>query len=295
MESINGIQCYTDSSTNEIQCYATSSTSSYYIKVINNGSYNAQFIVGYTNNGSQYSINSGTVSSCSSKTINIPSTATNPTVNIQFNNNGTWVTMYNSAFNGPPVLTVQLTGTVTSPSYTILPPDSGNGSNPTMNVVQTVNPIIATVGQCITVTVAVTNNEGVTANGVNLQLQAPAGSTFIPGSLMIGGVQSNLSEFPTGGIALGNVQEDATVTVVYQVLYNSVPEQANGSLLTAPKITYSFTGSNGSNQVGTLTGTTGTLTVTSGCQPPTCSPCCCCCCCCCPSTSSMYNSYNQCM
>ncbi|AEB75590.1 DUF11 domain-containing protein [Clostridium botulinum] len=283
---------------NEVQSYSDSSNNNNYVQVTNNGQFTARFIITYVYNGTQVTANSENLAPCSVKKINIPSSANNVTTVVQVNDSTNWVPIYNNvAANGLDKLNLVLSGTIQAPLCTVIPnvPDVGDSPNPTMAVVQTVNPTAATVGQCITVTVAVTNHEGVTANGVNLQVQAPAESTFIPGSLMIAGVQSNLSEFPTGGITLGNIQEEATVTVVYQVLYNSVPQQANGPLLTAPQITYSFTGSNGSNQAGTLTGTTGTLTVTSGCQPPTCNPCCCCCCCCCPSTSSMYNSYNQCM
>ncbi|CAG7840150.1 hypothetical protein CLOHAE12215_01572 [Clostridium haemolyticum] len=261
-----------------------------YIEIQNNGMYTAKITLNYMNNGTQFNVSSGNISSCSTSSINVPSTATNLQINIQMYNCTNWVSLYNTTLNGATSLTIVLSGTIGSPQYNILP-QVGDTQSPSITVGQIVSPSVATVGQCITLTTTVTNTQGTNANGVCLMLTPPVDSTFIPGSLMVNNCQLCLSELPASGISLGNVSGGQSVTVQYQVLYNLMPSQ--NEVINKPTISYSYVGSNGSNQVNTVTGTTTSLTIVSDCQSTT-SNCCCCCCCCQPTSSVAYNSSDQC-
>ncbi|AYF53266.1 DUF11 domain-containing protein [Clostridium botulinum C] len=275
---------------NQFQCCCTGNTNS--IQVQNQGSYSSKVTVSYMSGGTQVNVDSGNIPSCTNRQINIPTTANNLQFNIQICNCGNWVSLYSNTLNGSSSFTILLTGTVNSPKYNIVPLQVESTQTPIITVAQTVEPSVATIGQCITLTTTVTNTQGTNANGVCLMLTPPVGSTFIPGSLQVNNCQLCLSELPASGISLGNVAGGQSVTVQYQVLYNLMPSQ--NEVINKPTISYSYVGSNGSNQVNTVTGTTTSLKIVSDCEPLT-SGCCCCCCCCKPNDSGIYNSSDQCM
>lgn len=278
MENMSGFQCYTEN-TNSIE-------------VQNSASYDARIYVTCCNNGTEVKIDSGSIKSCTNTKVNIPMMASNIQLNIQICKCGQWATLYNTVLNGSSSFKILLTGTVNSPQYNIVPLQVQSTQTPLVTVNQTVEPPVASIGQCITLTNIVTNTQGTNANGVCLKLIPPDGSTFIPGSLKVNDCQLCLSVIPECGISLGNIASGQSVLVEYQVIYNLLPQQSE--VINKPIISYSYVGSNGSNQLNNVTGTTTSLKIVSDCEPLT-SGCCCCCCCCKPNDSGIYNSSDQCM
>ncbi|MNP60346.1 hypothetical protein D3C76_1554200 [compost metagenome] len=77
--------------------------------------------------------------------------------------------------------------------------------------------IDAVSGDVITYTIAVTNNGISPVNNVVLVDPAPAGTSFVPGSVTIGGTPSPTGN-PTVGLQLGTIAAGATLIVTFQVL-----------------------------------------------------------------------------
>ncbi|MNC09993.1 hypothetical protein D3C75_576280 [compost metagenome] len=123
----------------------------------------------------------------------------------------------------------QLVNTVTA-NYTYLLPDGrtlpGSStsntvvipvSSPDVSAVKSTTAIDAVSGDVITYTIAVTNNGISPVNNVVLVDPAPAGTSFVPGSVTIGGTPSPTGN-PTVGLQLGTIAAGATLIVTFQVL-----------------------------------------------------------------------------
>jgi len=93
---------------------------------------------------------------------------------------------------------------------------------PELTVVKSADVAFANIGDTITYTVTVTNTGDVTAEDVVLTDPVPAGTTFVPGSVTVGGFPAPGAD-PNVGIPLGDIPPGGSVTVTFQVTATSVP------------------------------------------------------------------------
>lgn len=98
-------------------------------------------------------------------------------------------------------------------------------SAPNVAVVKSTPSISVAVGDNITYTVAVTNNGIEAVNNVLLTDVVPAGTAFVPGSVLVNGTPVPAA-VPAAGIQLGTIGPATTVTVVFSVIVTSVPNPA---------------------------------------------------------------------
>ncbi|WP_342555768.1 hypothetical protein [Paenibacillus sp. FSL R7-0652] len=103
-----------------------------------------------------------------------------------------------------------LTGTVSS-NVLIIPV-----SAPNVVVVKSTSAIDAVVGDVITYTVVVTNSGIETVNNVVMVDPVPAGTVFVPGSVVVNGVARPTGN-PNTGITLGSIAAGASTTVTFNV------------------------------------------------------------------------------
>lgn len=130
----------------------------------------------------------------------------------------------------PPQLVDQATA-----AYTFQPPDgrtiSGSAASntltlpvqlPNVSVVNSASLPDAAVGDTITYSSVISNNGSQPVTNVVLTDPIPAGSTFVPGSVTVGGVaKPGIS--PASGVAVGTLAAGASATVVFQVTATSLP------------------------------------------------------------------------
>lgn len=151
-------------------------------------------------------------------------------------------------------------------NYTFQPPDgsgrtiSGSAASnvltlpvqlPNVSVVKSTSLLNATVGDTITYSSVVTNNGVAAVTNVILTDPIPTGTTFVAGSVTVGGV-SRPSASPSTGITVGTLAPGASATVVFQVTVTSVPSPPQ--LLNRSSASYSsgnFTGISLSNTTTT--------------------------------------------
>ncbi|MEW4282301.1 DUF7507 domain-containing protein [Priestia koreensis] len=86
---------------------------------------------------------------------------------------------------------------------------------------KTVNTAFAEIGDTLTYTIVLTNTASVTLSNVVFTDPDPAGTTFIPGSVLINGAPN--AGNPNTGIPLSPISPDGTTTISYQVSVTSVP------------------------------------------------------------------------
>lgn len=144
----------------------------------------------------------------------------------------------------PPQLTDQATA-----AYTFLVPDgrtvSGSAASntlaipvtlPNVAVVKSVSLPDAAVGDTLTYTSVITNNGIAAVTQVVLSDPIPAGSTFIPGSVTVGGDARPTAD-PATGITIAAIPPGSSVSVAFQVTVTSVP--ASGQLSNRSSASYS--------------------------------------------------------
>lgn len=134
--------------------------------------------------------------------------------------------------------TPQVLSNTGTASYTYSPPDgrtlSGSvNSNtvsfpvsaPNVGVVLSANYTAVTLGDAIVYTAVITNNGIDAVNNVQFTDPAPAGTSFIPGTVTVNGTPVP-GESPIGGIPVGSIPPGGTVTVTFSNSVNTVPVPA---------------------------------------------------------------------
>lgn len=89
-------------------------------------------------------------------------------------------------------------------------------SAPNLSIVKSVNAIDAVTGDTLTFTSVLTNNSITTVSNVIFQDPLPENAAFIPGSVIVGGINQPLA-VPTAGIPIGALAPGASVTVTFGV------------------------------------------------------------------------------
>ncbi|WP_040329927.1 DUF7507 domain-containing protein, partial [Clostridium ihumii] len=175
---------------------------------------------------------SGTSYVNGSLTVDAPFTGINPMTGITLTSVGsgqtvtiTWkVTVGNVLPNPNPVQNI---GVITVPG---LPPINTNSVDTTVNhadlisqgnLVKSVDKAIAAVGETVTYTIKVTNTGNVMANPVTLTDVVPNGASYVTGTLTIDGVPNGGN--PNNGIAIGPVNPNQTITVIFKAKINTMP------------------------------------------------------------------------
>ncbi|WP_091067851.1 isopeptide-forming domain-containing fimbrial protein [Paenibacillus sp. NFR01] len=159
----------------------------------------------------------------------------------------------------PPQLVDQATA-----AYTYVVPDgrtvSGSAASntltlpvalPNVTVAKTANLSDAAVGDTLTYTSVISNNGIVPITSVIFSDPIPAGSTFVAGSVSVGGTP-RLTANPATGINVGAIPAGSSIAVTFQVSVGSVP--AGGQLSNRSSVSYSsgtFTGISQSNSIAT--------------------------------------------
>lgn len=95
-------------------------------------------------------------------------------------------------------------------------------SNPNLAVVKTTVTTATNVGDTITYSVTLTNNGIATVNNVVFTDALPAGTAFVPGSVLVDGVSRPASS-PATGVTIGSIAPGASVTVAFNVTVTSLP------------------------------------------------------------------------
>ncbi|WP_238653269.1 DUF7507 domain-containing protein [Paenibacillus piscarius] len=101
-------------------------------------------------------------------------------------------------------------------------------SNPNLAVVKTTATTATNVGDTITYSVTLTNNGVAAVNNVVFTDALPAGTTLVPGSVLVDGVPRPAAS-PATGVAIGSIAPGASVTVAFNVTVTSLP--ASGVLI----------------------------------------------------------------
>ncbi|MCM3628545.1 hypothetical protein M3194_14360 [Paenibacillus glycanilyticus] len=149
-------------------------------------------------------------------------------------------------------------------TYTFTPPDGRtiNGSAasntltlpvslPNVTLAKSVNVTDVAVGETLTYTSVITNNGTEAVTNVTLTDVLPAGTTFVPGSVTIGGTP-NTTANPATGIPAGTVAANSAVTVTLQASVISLP--ASAQLINRSNVSYTvgtFSGTAASNSTTT--------------------------------------------
>lgn len=97
-----------------------------------------------------------------------------------------------------------------------------DATGPIINPIKSVDETVAAVGDILTYTITVPNTGTGSAETVVLQDSIPNGTTFIAGSVTVGGV-TQPSANPATGINLGMIPNNAQRTVTFQVRVTSFP------------------------------------------------------------------------
>lgn len=134
-----------------------------------------------------------------------------------------------------------LTGTATSNTVTF------PVSSPNVAVVKSTASTAAAIGDTVTYSIVVTNSGIAPINNIQLSDPAPAGSSFVAGSVTVNGTPQP-SANPIGGIALGSLAPGASTTVTFSITVDAIPP--NGQLSNRSSVTFTsgaFSGSAFSN------------------------------------------------
>ncbi len=119
---------------------------------------------------------------------------------------------------------------------------------PILSAVLTASTQNATVGDTVSYTVTV-SNQGNYGAQINLSAALPAGTIFVPNSVIVNG-QPLPAANPATGIPAGNVAAGATTTITYSVVIDSLPTPQQ--LVNQATVALSFTLPDGRNITGSI-------------------------------------------
>ncbi|MGH1053339.1 DUF11 domain-containing protein [Bacillus cytotoxicus] len=113
-----------------------------------------------------------------------------------------------------------------------------DATGPIINPIKSVDKTSARVGDLLTYTITVLNTGTGDAENVILQDDIPSGTTFVPGSVTVGGItQPNAN--PSTGIQLGEIPVDGTSRIVtFQVRITNFPD--SNTILNHAMVSYQF-------------------------------------------------------
>ncbi|PNQ84997.1 DUF7507 domain-containing protein [Paenibacillus polymyxa] len=186
----------------------------------------------------------GSVAPSSTVTITFRATVTSLPANTQLGNQASAAFSFQTVPGGPVISGSVPSNTASTPIY-----------QPVIGIVKSANTSAATVGDTITYTFQISNTGSIAAN-LNFTESIPAGSSFVPGSVTIGG-SSVPAANPAAGFSIGTINTGSTIPVTFQTLVNAVP--ASGNLTDQATYTYTFTPPDG--RVLNGNGTSNTLTI----------------------------------
>lgn len=95
-------------------------------------------------------------------------------------------------------------------------------SSPNLAVVKSTSTTATTIGDSITYFVTMTNNGIATVNNVVFTDALPAGTAFVPGSVLVDGV-ARPGVSPSTGVSIGSIAPGVSVTVAFTVTVTSLP------------------------------------------------------------------------
>ncbi|WP_328803913.1 beta strand repeat-containing protein [Paenibacillus glycinis] len=124
-------------------------------------------------------------------------------------------------------------------------------SSPNLTVVKSTPSTDAVIGDIVTYSSLVTNVSIATVTSVVLSDIVPAGTTFVPGTVVVGGIPQPSAD-PATGIPVGTIAPSASVTVSFNVTVNSLP--GSGLISNQSKVSFTsgvFSGTSTSNTVTT--------------------------------------------
>lgn len=105
--------------------------------------------------------------------------------------------------------------------------------------VKAVNVAYDQLGQEVTYTTTLTNTGSIAADNVVFTDTVPTGTTFVVGSVSVGGVSQPLAD-PTVGIPIGTIGVGASVTIVFKVKIGNVFPSPN-PIVNTNKVAYQYT------------------------------------------------------
>lgn len=97
-----------------------------------------------------------------------------------------------------------------------------------LTAIKSADATVATIGDTITYTVVVTNTGTVTATNVNFTDTPPAGTTYVPGSVTVGGVPQP-GFIPMAGFNIGTIPVGGSVAVTFQAIVTSIPDPTSAA------------------------------------------------------------------
>ncbi|WP_199795185.1 DUF7927 domain-containing protein [Bacillus thuringiensis] len=156
-------------------------------------------------------ISVGTINPGETKTLSFQVLVTQVPVGGVITNEASTTYTYQPDPNLPPVTTTEPTTPTTVAVNTA-----------TVNPTKSANQAFVDIGDIITYTISLQNNGTVPATNVILTDPIPNGTSFIPNSVIVGGVlQPNAN--PANGILIGTLNPNQATTITFQVRVISVP------------------------------------------------------------------------
>ncbi|MCD1257365.1 DUF11 domain-containing protein [Paenibacillus athensensis] len=186
----------------------------------------------------------GTLAAGGSSTVNFNITVSAGAAPVPLANQAS-VSFTSGAFSG-----IAYSNTLTTPVY-----------QPILQVVKSANTVNATVGDTIVYSLAVTNTGNLSAV-VTLTDSIPAGSTFVPNSVVVNGMSQPGAD-PTAGIGIGTVAPGSTVTVTVTLQVNVTSLPASQLLVNQASANFTFSPPDGRSLSGSAASNTVTIPVSS--------------------------------